>query len=265
MRRLLTYLPHRHDERGFTLIETLVAMFSAVVVVGALYSILDISVQQTAHVTDSVQAAQLGRTSMLKLVDELHSACIAPGFAPVQETSIEKTNNEESKLVFVNAYGNEAELTNAYKHEIIWKKSTGLLIDKAFKATGGTSPEFSWSTTATETRLGEDISEGETSEKTIIPIFQYYKYKKESSSLSLNKAVSTLEPIKLETKSTEYKLGKPAAEAAAVEINFKQAPVDKYTGANHQGENRAIELKNQVTLAFSVPNAETPIEAKPCE
>lgn len=264
MRLLLTYLPSGRDERGFTLIETLVAMFSAVIVVGALYSILDISVQQTAHVTDSVQAAQIGRISMTKLVDELHSACIAPGFAPVQETSMEKTNNEESKLVFVNAYGNEAELTNAYKHEIIWKKSTGLLIDKAFKATGGTSPEFSWSTTPTETRLGEDISEGELSGKPI-PIFKYYKYNTESSNLSSNQAASTLVPLTLETSGAEYKLGKMAKETAAVEINYKQAPVDKYTGANHQGENRAIELKNQVTLAFSVPNAETPIEDKPCE
>jgi Prokaryotic N-terminal methylation motif len=266
MRRPLTSLQLGRDERGFTLIETLVAMFSAVIVVGALYTILDISVQQTAHVTDSVQAAQIGRTSMTKLVDELHSACIAPSFVPVQETSMEKTNNEESKLIFVNAYGSEAELATAYKHEIVWQKSTGLLIDRAYKSTGGTSPEFTWSTTKTETRLGEDIYEGETSGKSIIPIFQYYKYKKESSSLGANQAVSTLELLKLETKGTEYKLGKTGAEeAAAVEISFKQAPADKYIGANHQGENRAIELKNQVTLSFSVPNAETPIEAKPCE
>jgi hypothetical protein len=259
-----------HDQRGFTLIETLVAMFSAVVVVGALYTILDMSVSQTARVTDIVQASQIGRITMAKIGEELDSACIASGFAPVKEGSKEKPG-EESKLVFVNAYvpSSKAEVTSATKREIIWKKSTGLLVEKQYESNGGSWPEFTYpSTTTGEKRLGEGISETkikkEVSGKTVeeeVPIFQYYKYNKESTSTKAESALSTLKLIELETKSTEKVLNSAMAkETAAVEISFNQSPADKYTG-----EGRAVDFKNQVTLSLSVPDAETPIEEKPCE
>jgi Tfp pilus assembly protein PilE len=253
----------RRDQRGFTLIETLVAMFSAVVVVGALYAILDVSVQQAARVSDVVQATQIGRTTMTKVVGELHSACIASEFEPIQVGSMEATNNSEAKLVFINAYSKEAEITTAFEHEIVWQKSTGLLVDKEYKSSGGTWPKFTFPTTKTETRLGEHISENENTEtKKFEPMFQYYKYTKESSKLSSEtEGLSTLKLLSLETKGAENVLtAKVAEEAAAVEINFRQAPVDNYTG-----EHRSTDLKSLVTLSFSVPNAETPIEAKPCE
>jgi type II secretory pathway pseudopilin PulG len=250
------------DTRGFTLIETLVAMLSAVVVVGALYSILDISVSQTAQITDQSQATQNGRTTINKLNEDLKSACISSGFTPVKEAK-EKTTGEkeeESRLVFVNAYTSNAEITEALKHEIVWEKSSGLIVDKTYKSSGGSWPEFTFSSTYTKTRLGENISQAEVGKK-FVPIFQYYEYTKESTGLASNEALSTLKLIELETKGSEKELSsKNLKEAAAVEISFNQSPVNKYTA-----ESRAVDFKNQVTLSFSVPNAETPIEDKPCE
>jgi type II secretory pathway pseudopilin PulG len=259
----------RHDQRGYTLIETLVAMFSAVVVVGALYTILDMSVSQTARVTDIVQASQTGRVTMAKIDEELGSACIASKFSPVKE-GMEKAG-EESKLVFVNAYvpSKNAEVTSAVKREIIWKKSTGLLIEKQYESDGGSWPEFVYPTTKTgEKRLGENITETkvkeEVSGKSVekeVPIFQYYKYAKQSTSVKETGVLSTLKLIELETKGAEKVLSSTAAkETSAVEISFNQSPLDKYTG-----EDRAVDFKNQVTLSLSVPNAETPIEEMPCE
>ncbi|HXQ00813.1 MAG TPA: prepilin-type N-terminal cleavage/methylation domain-containing protein [Solirubrobacteraceae bacterium] len=254
----------RRDQHGFTLIETLVAMFSAVVVVGALYAILDVSVQQAARVTDVVQATQIGRTTMTKVVGELHSACIASEFVPIQVGSMETTSNSEAKLVFINAYSKEAEISTAYKHEIVWQKSTGLLVNRTYQSNGGTWPKFTFPATKTETRLGEHIWENPVKgkETEIEPMFQYYKYSKEASKLSSEtEGLSTLKQIGLETKGAENILtAKGAEEAAAVEINFRQGPVDK-----NVTEARSTDLKTLVTLSFSVPNAETPIEAKPCE
>jgi hypothetical protein len=199
---------------------------------------------------------------MTKVVGELHSACIASEFTPIQEGTMETTNNEEAKLVFINAYSKEAEIPTAYKHEIVWQKSTGLLVDKTYTSSGGTWPKFTFPTTKTETRLGERISENEPKPKEYEPMFQYYKYNKESSSISSEtEGLNTLKLLGLETKGAEKILtAKGAEEAAAIEVNFRQAPVDKYAA-----EDRTTDLKNLVTLSFSVPNAETPIEAKPCE
>jgi type II secretory pathway pseudopilin PulG len=273
MNRLSNIRRIRDDQRGYTLIETLVAMFSAVVVVGALYAILDMSVSQTARVTNMVQASQAGRVTMAKIDEELNSACIASKFSPVKE-GMEKPFEkpaEESKLVFVNAYvpNSKAEVTSAVRREIIWKKSTGLLVEKQYESNGGSWPEFAYPTATTgEKRLGEDISEVKTKEevagKTVekeVPIFQYYKYRTASTTTKEEGVLTTLEKIKLTTKGTEgYLTEAQTKEASAVEINFNQSPNNKYTA-----EDRAVDFKTQVTLSLSVPDAETPIEEKPCE
>jgi type II secretory pathway pseudopilin PulG len=255
----------RRDQQGFTLIETLVAMFSAVVVVGALYAILIVALDQTSTVTDIVQANQTGRTTMTKLVDELNSSCISSGFSPVQSGSLE--NSKESKLVFVNAYGKEAEIptTAVKKHEIIWEKSTGLLIDKTFASTGLEKSEYKFSSTGTTVRLGEYIAQRKIlekgSEKTL-PIFRYYKGSEASPGLGTEGSLSTLEEkTPLAGGNSEKGLSATeAGEAESVEINFNQVPLDK-----NVKENRTAAFKTQVTFSFSVPNAENPIKAKPCE
>ncbi len=52
-------------------------MVTGIIVTGALFAVLEVSMRQTARITDIAQANQLGRTTMTHMVDELHSACIA--------------------------------------------------------------------------------------------------------------------------------------------------------------------------------------------
>jgi len=235
---------------GFTLIETLVGMISAIIVTGALFAILIISLHQTARVSGHVQATQLGRTTMTRMIDELHTACISREFTPIQEGS------SESKLIFISGVGAEAVLTKAYKREITYSPTEHTLVETTRASTGGEWPLFtSWESPGKTTRIGEYISQSESGEKAT-PVFQYYKYATSTSSTS---AVTTLSSTPLEAAAPAGLNETHAKEAAAVLIT--------YTAGAPQGKQYkpTIELSNQVTLAFTVPSAETPIVAKPCE
>lgn len=264
------------SERGFTLIEVLVAMVTGVIVTGALFAILEVSMRQSTRVSDVAQATQLGRTAMNHIVDELHSACISEKFAPVQESSGEAKAGEP-KLVFITGYSEAAEVpsvgttTNGVREdEIIWSESAQTLTDKTYLATAEPkSGVFTFSATPSPkngVRLAEHVKQTEVVEggKTKkLPIFQYYEYGSTATS-SATTGLSTLEPLhneKGELLKSGEKLGAgPAAEVASVLVNFTIAPVDNVATLG-----RAAELSSQNTFTFSAPNSENPLKTVPCE
>jgi hypothetical protein len=229
------------DSAGFMLIETLVAIISATVVTGALFAILIVSLHQTSRISGRVQATELGRPTMTRLVDELHSACISKEFVPIQEKS------GPNELIFISGVGEEAVLKKAYLHKIVYSKSEGTLVETTTPSSGGEWPNFEYKGTPTTTRIGQYISESGGK-----PIFQYYKYAETSTSTN---AVSTLYSKALPTPLGETE----AKEAAAVDIAFTAGA---YEGTQYKP---SIELTDQATLAFTAPSAETPIVQKPCE
>jgi len=243
---MLTHEHHRldpiGDTSGFMLIELLVAMVSATVVTGALFAVLIVGLHQTTRISGTVAATELGRTTMTRMVDELHSACISKEFEPIQAKST------ESELIFVSAVGQEAVLKKAAQHKIVYSKAAGTLVETTTPSSGGEWPNFEYKGTPTTTRIGQDISESGGKK-----VFQYYKY---ATSSSTTNAVTTLTPITPESGAlTEAQ----AKEAAAVQINYA-------AGAPETAQYKpTVELSDQVTLAFTAPSAETPIVQKPCE
>lgn len=244
------------SERGFTLIETLVAMVTGVIVTGALFAILEVSMHQSARISDVAQATQLGRTAMTHIIDETHSACISQGFNPVLKES------SATKLIFVNGYSEAAEVpstgvtssTGIRKDEIVWEKTPSYLIDKVSFSTGETAPgEYSWGT-AKSVRIGEHISQSVEGSETL-PIFTYYEYGEEAKSSALEGS-NTLEPMKFEKELTATE----AEKVGSVLVRFTAAPTDNSTATG-----RRVDLSSQATFAFSAPNSETPIKAGPCE
>jgi prepilin-type N-terminal cleavage/methylation domain-containing protein len=264
-------LTSMRSERGFTLIEVLVAMVTGVIVTGALFAILEVSMRQSTRVSDVAQATQLGRTAMNHIVDELHSACISEKFAPVQESSGEKSTSEP-KLVFIDGYSEGAEVsavatntTGVRKDEIIWNKAAETLTDKTYLATSEPKAgEYNWASPKT-VRLAEHITQTVSpTTKLPIPIFQYYEYG-ESTKSSTTEGLSTLEPLKNSKKEVVPKGGEEigsalAKEVASVLITFNAAPIDNATSLG-----RAVELNSQSTFTFSAPNSENPLKTVPCE
>ncbi len=274
-RRPTVQLSRLRDDRGLTLIELLVSMLMATVVIGALLTILQISTKQATLVSDRVQTNQLGRTAMTRVVDELRSGCLAAGFSPIQEKS------SENELIFRNAYSSEAVIPNAkeaktagtgaFEHQIVWSPSAKTLTDYTYKSTSGEGSEFKFpeitsnhsnATPTTGVLLANNVTQTGTT-----PIFQYYKYAKASSSSSTT-PYGTLEsinpkyiPLKAETeKGEEEEKENSANQVSSVLISFRQSPIDGKVERDQYAD-----FSNQVTLALSAPNSETPIQDSPCE
>jgi Tfp pilus assembly protein PilW len=262
--------PLAGDERGFTLIETLVAMVTGMIVLGALWGILEVGLHQSARITDEASSVQAGRITMTRILDELHSACVSTKFVPVQAEST------STKLLLANGYGEKSELPPAgegastregvREDEIAFKEEPepnankeGYLVDKTFLALEGPSSankyKFS-SVAAATTRIGEGIS---TKTKKNEAIFTYYAYNTKATT-ALNEAASTLTPIAVSGKLTEAQ----AKTVAAVGVEFTTLPTKTSRITKYVPEN-GIELNSLVTLAFSAPNAESTVKAGPCE
>ena len=246
-------------EEGFTFVELMVAILCGVIVTGALFGIIDISLRQTTRITDRVQATQHGRIAMTKVIEELHSACLAREFAAVQPTST------SSELRFATAFSEKTvvEPTEASEHSIAWSGTYpgfGRLTDKTFRATNASAcPKFKFEATATPPN-GVIVAENvyaQTKEAKEVPVFQYYKYSTKASAGGAEAPTSTLTLVPLKPKEA---LGETAASVAAVQVNLTEAPV-----SNNLTLNRSAEFSNLVTLAFASPSSEATITDGPCQ
>lgn len=254
------------EEHGVSLIELLVAMSMGLVIALALFAILDFSTRQTARITDAVQANQLGRVAMTKIVNELHSACIAPSFTPVQEKS------GENELWFINAYSSKAVISEAkpeaYEHHIVWNKATGTLVDYSFPSNGGSWPKFTFASTespvgGTLLASGVEQSKSESTGKAL-PIFQYYSYTTTSSS-GTEAGLNTLSTEPLTLTGSPKALWTNAPTAASVLIRFTTGPTESTKSLGVQGEHTRVALSDQVTFTFSAPKSESATVDAPCE
>jgi prepilin-type N-terminal cleavage/methylation domain-containing protein len=245
------------SEDGFTLMELLVGMVIGLVVVGAAFTILEVSLTQSSRITDRVQADQVGRTAMSKIVEELRSTCLAKGFAPIQAKSTSK------ELVFDDAASSESQINSlnpapeAYEDHIFLKGET--LMDERRASTGGELPsEFTYSKAATKTIvLAKHVTQAANEKKEIQPLFRYYEYAPTASAGTTSTGVTGLKEVGV---AEGKELGAVAKEAASVSVAFAVAPENNYTA-----KGRLVSFENQVTFAFGLPASETTIEDTPCQ
>ena len=223
--------PTPSAEQGLTLIELLVAMLTAIVVLGALLAILEFTLGQEARITDRVQADQIGRTAMSNIIDELHSSCtgVTPIQAPTGTPVSPLAASGPLNLWFISAYGvpssGEASLTSVTEHDINWTatktsntgKKLGTLRNYAFTSEPTSKyPEWKFpsptESNATVKILAKNVVPLEVSGASTI--FQYYRYESSASGAKLVALPSSQFPLSEAT----------AKEVAKVTIGFTQAP-----------------------------------------
>lgn len=223
------------DASGLTLIETLVAVLVGVVVTGATFAILNLSLNQSTRIADRVSADQRGRLAMEKLLLELHSSCVSIGQAPILKESTPTSIN------FVSETGSGTAFTTVTKHKVELEGST--LVDKGYTSNvSATGTKWTWPATPTNTvTLLTGVSR---SANGTAPVFQYFKYEKGQLSA---------------TPLSESGLSEAEANVATqVNIRFSVAP----ESGNNKGD-RLIDLSDNVILRLSPATEVGPNE--PCE
>ena len=225
-----------HDERGLTMTELLVAMLVGMIVLGAIVTLVTVTAKSSGRITERVAANQLARPMMQRVMNEMHSACISPGLAPIQSGS------NSDAISFIHGTGPDVSPTPV-KRTIAWNSSNGYLTDQTFAKTGGTAPDWTFSSTPSSTyRLLEHVGQiGGTT-----PIFSYFAYE--------NGVISdTPLPVPLSTDD--------AARTVQVTISLAVAPTKSGTSDE---EGAPIELTNSALLRFSPSNEDTEQAGLPC-
>jgi prepilin-type N-terminal cleavage/methylation domain-containing protein len=166
----------RQDERGFTLVELLVTIAARSVIIGALLTVVEVTLRQTSRTFSQTNASQTSRYATDTIENELHSACLSGGLAPIRATS------DGSNLTFISQYGSTASNANAatptpVQHTIVYSSTNGTLTDFTYPATGGGAPNWTFATTASS----QTLLLAHVAPITGTPVFQYFAYSQPTS------------------------------------------------------------------------------------
>jgi hypothetical protein len=216
-------------ERGFTLVELIVGMFSTIVVLTAILALVRVSTTNQDRVAERVAANQKIRPVMTKIIDRLHSSCIAPDIAPV------RAGSTGSSMILWSKAGSSVQ---PIPDQVTFTLRGSVLTESTQTANGGSIPNWTFGAATTRT-LATGISAGQVgSPPAAVPVFRYYKYTGDTVDAT---------PLATPLSATD------AARTAYVSVAFKAAPA-----ANVAGD----EQLNAVTIADSASlTVESPSDA----
>lgn len=230
------------SERGFTLVELLVAMAISIVVLIGILSLVDVTTRGSARVASRVEVNQRARVTLQRLVDELHSTCVSPNVLPVVAASNGYTSND-SNLIFLQQTGSEVSPT-PNEHVVSLEGDT--LKERVYPANaGGTAPNWTFAATpSSTTELATDVGPASVgSGSSTVPPFQYFAY--QGAQLSTT-------PLPTPLSASD------AARTVAVTISFSVSP--RSNPANDQ--HAAVSVSDSVVLRLS-PASEAATEVNP--
>ncbi len=243
------------DERGFTLVELLVAMSLGILVSGIALSLLNFTTADVTRITERVHADQTGRVALEKLMLALHSSCLTVKSDPIRPESTESKLRFVSETSAENEHGEpSAALPTIKLHEVVYTagsgKTEGALTEKSWTSEG-TPPNYKFNEKETPTKhtLLTGVEQTETAKKEILPVFRYYRYYREADSKAI---LGELDPNAMTGKLTE----ETAPQVAKVNVNFTAVPEGKENKINTGlGGGRPVALEDSAILRLS-PSSE---------
>ena len=213
------------------MVELMVAVATAMIVMFAVFGLIQVTLRSSATVTSRVDANQRARVVMQRLIDDLHSACVAPNTTPVLAGST------ATSVSFMSQTGSSVSVTPD-KHVV--SLSSGALSESIYPATGGAAPIWTFAGTPSTTRqLMTDVS------ATNPPLFRYYAY--QSGQLSTTPLPTPLSAA-------------DAARAVHISVSFSVAP--RTTPV--PDPNASVTVSDSAILAFSPADEDTTQANPPC-
>ncbi len=259
--RRAVFTPARSGERGYTLIELLVAMSIGSIVILAAFGLLRFTTSDVSRISARVRIDQRGRLALEKIMLELHSACVAQKVVPIKEGSTTK------ELRFISEYSPlnketsplpTSELATVKLRHIVYTppsgKVGGTLVEEYWPSTG-TPPhyKFNEAETPTKVKLLNAVQARLNSEGKEMPVFNYYRYYREKDT----------EPVygQLDPTAVPVPVTKSEAEdvtKVTIGLTLGSEASESATFAN----DRAANFEDSATFRLA-PASETPSESNP--
>jgi Tfp pilus assembly protein PilW len=210
-------------------------MAIGMIVLVGLTMLIVVTLHGNARVDARVEATDNARVAVTRIMEELHSACVSPQIAPVQEKS---TGNS---LIFWHAAAGETTAVEPLPVQSNIAYSGGTLTQTDYAQTGGASPNWIFATTGSERKLLTNV--GPVTGSSVV--FSYYKY--EGGGL---------------VKLTATELSKAEAEAViVVKVALTASP--KSTPVRDAGS--AATVQDSATLRLTPPSFNEGASALPCQ
>ena len=231
---------HLRDERGFTLMEVLIAMGMATVISLAVLGIVIVSVHLGSNYTDRVDANQQGRIALEKITQALQSSCVTPNQPPIIAGS------SGSQISFYSALNDTPGPVPSQVTVSSPSGSVGALTLSSQTLTG-TAPNWTPSSASPTTATLVNYATQTVQNGTTIPLFQYFAYSNGSIS-------STPIPI-----GPQGLTATQAASTAMVTITFQAYPTD-----NYKATGRPVDFSDSVTFRLTPPSSNSNATYVPC-
>jgi type II secretory pathway pseudopilin PulG len=228
-------------ERGFTMVELLVATAASIVVLFGILALVDVTTRGSARVAARVEANQRARVTLQRLLDQLHTTCVAPNVLPVVAASNGFTSDDNT-LIFLRQTGSAVSPT---PDQYVVELENGTLTQRVYPATGGTAPSWTFSATPqSTTQLATDVGPARVGGgSATVPLFQYFAY--QGAQLSTT-------PLPTPLSASD------AARTVAVTVSFSLAPASNPA----RDQNAAVSVSDSVVLRLS-PASEAATEVNP--
>jgi type II secretory pathway pseudopilin PulG len=155
------------DERGFALLELVVASTIGVVVLLAGFRLSDAFNHAQIRVSDRSEAIARGRTATEQIAQQLRSqVCLGPGYPAI-------TYGDDSRVTFYADLANTTFVPE--QRDLQW--ASGSLTERAYAGTAsGGLPPFTFARTASRTRVVIDRIALRRSGASDIPFFRFYSF-----------------------------------------------------------------------------------------